>query len=115
MGGSASGAPNGGQVAVNAPNVNVDDGGGVFAGVRFVLPGVIPPHQYRVIRVLWTSIVCLEGTGTAEGTDELALRVRIGLITRIEIIPLNEGWYVSGPSQPQVPRPGAADCTGRAR
>jgi hypothetical protein len=112
--GSAAGSPNGGQVAVNAPNFEVDNGGDTFTGVRFVLPGVIPPHQYRVVRVLWTSIVCEEGKGSATGTDELALRVRIGLITRIEVIPLGQGWYVAGPSQPQVPS-GDSWCNGRAR
>jgi hypothetical protein len=35
---SAPGSPNGGQVAVNAPNFNVDNGSSDFRGVRFVLP-----------------------------------------------------------------------------
>jgi hypothetical protein len=100
------------QIGVNAPNVNLDNGGFARAGVRFVLPGVIPPHQGRLVRVLWTSRVCLEGR-SAEGNDELALRVRIGWITRIEVIPLDTGWYLAGPSTGAYAVTGVNATTGK--
>jgi hypothetical protein len=86
------------ELAVSFPNTNIDRGGFVFTGVRFGLPGVIPPHQIRVLRVLWRSTICLQGKGSATGIDELALRVRVGWITRTEAIPLGQGWYLAGPS-----------------
>jgi hypothetical protein len=87
------------DVRVSAPNRIIDEGGASFGGVKFVIPGVIPPHQLRAVRVLWTSTVCDEDKGSATGSDRLALRVRIGWIVRIEVIPLGEGWFVAGPSQ----------------
>jgi hypothetical protein len=90
--------PKAADVSVSAPNRNVDNGSTDFAGVKFVLPGVIPPHQLRAVRVLWTSITCLDGKGSAIGSDTLVLRVRIGWIVRIETIPLLQGWYLAGPS-----------------
>jgi len=88
---------NQGIIGVSTPNHEVDMGGGVYTGVKFVLPGVIPPHQLRAMRVLWRSNTCLE-RGAEEGSDELALRVRVGSITRTEVIWLTQGWYVAGPS-----------------
>ena len=68
-------------------------------------PGRSRPHQVRAVRVLWTSTVCLiAGTGSAIGNDELALRMRVGWIVRIEIVPLDQGWYLAGPSH-------GKDCT----
>ena len=90
-------SPSQGIIGVSAPNREVDAGGGVFTGVKFALPGVIPPHQLRAMRVLWFSNVCLM-RGSASGNDEVALRVRVGWITRTEVISLTEGWYVAGPS-----------------
>ncbi len=86
------------DVGVSAPNRIIDEGSSEFAGVKFVLPGVIPPHQLRAVRVLWTSVTCLTEKGDSIGSDVLVLRVRIGWIVRIEVIPLDEGWYLSGPS-----------------
>jgi hypothetical protein len=85
------------EIGVNAPNAMLDRGGFIRNGVRFVLPGVIPAHQGRLLRILWVSKVCL-GQGSGIGNDEIALRVRIGWITRIEVIPLDQGWYLAGPS-----------------
>ena len=86
-----------GIIGISTPDPEVDGGSGVFTGVRFVLPGVIPPHQTRAMRVLWLSTECLLRGGSS-GNDELALRVRIGWIPRTEIVSLGQGWYVSGPS-----------------
>ncbi|MGH3273002.1 MAG: HAAS signaling domain-containing protein [Streptosporangiaceae bacterium] len=66
--------------------------------VRYSLPGTIPPHQWRALRVTWISRRCLP-KGAAEGIDRLILRVRIGWNTRTEVIPLGQGWYLSGTSQ----------------
>jgi hypothetical protein len=86
-----------GIIGVSTPNREIDEGGGVYTGVKFVLPGVIPPHQLRAMRVLWRSTTCL-GRGDEQGSDEVALRVRVGWITRTEVIWLTEGWYVAGPT-----------------
>jgi hypothetical protein len=48
-------------------------------------PGSIPPHQTRALRVLWTSATCLS-KGPSQGIDELSLRVRVGWLTRTEVI-----------------------------
>jgi len=86
-----------GIIGLSTPNREIDAGGGVYTGVKFVLPGVIPPHQLRAMRVLWFSNTCLQGKGQ-QGNDEIALRVRVGWITRTEVISLTQGWYVQGPS-----------------
>jgi hypothetical protein len=67
--------------------VGPDDGDGGYSGqTRWVLPAPIPPHSYRVIRVLWTSGVC-QGPGGYLGFTSVSLRVRVGLFTRTEDIP----------------------------
>jgi len=90
-------SPPQGVISVSAPNREVDEGSDIFKGVRFALPGVIPAHQLRFLRVLWRSTTCLLAGG-ASGNDELALRVRVGWITRTEVISLGQGWFVAGPS-----------------
>ncbi len=87
------------QIGVNAPNRNLDNGGGFTTGVKFVPPGAIPPGQTRLVRVLWTSTVCMPSKGEAIGINQLVLRVRVGWITRIETVNLDQGWYLAGPSQ----------------
>ena len=84
------------QLAVSVPNRNIDRGGS-SRSVRFTLPGEIPPHHIRLVRVLWTSNICLS-KGAASIIDTLSLRVRIGWFTRTETIPLDQGWAVAGPS-----------------
>jgi hypothetical protein len=81
------------QIAVSVPNRNIENGGS-SRSVRFTLPGVIPPGQIRLVRVLWTSDICSSG-GTSS-IDALALRVRAGWFTRTEIIPLGQAWAVTG-------------------
>ena len=57
---------------------------------------VIPPHSYRVIRVLWTSNVCQDPGGTV-GFTSVSLRVRVGLFTRTEDIPfIHTAFVMSG-------------------
>jgi hypothetical protein len=85
-----------GQVRVSVPNSNVD-AGGMTRNIRFVIPGAIPPHQYRELRVTWISNACIEPTG-GEAFDSLALRVRIGWITTTEVVPLDRAFGIHGPS-----------------
>jgi len=83
-----------GQVRVSVPNLNVD-GGGMTRNIRFIIPGVIPPHQYRELRVIWVSNACSSHGGGAS-FDALALRVRVGWFTKIETVPLGQAWGISG-------------------
>lgn len=84
------------QIGVSVFNMNIDHGG-FERDVRFTLPGSIPPGQIRLLRVSWISSTCLE-QGGGQGIDQLTLRVRVGWFTRTETIPLDEGWFLSGPS-----------------
>lgn len=81
------------QIGVSVPNPNIE-GGGTSRSVRFTIPGVIPPGQIRLVRVLWTSNICSDGGTTS--IDTLALRVRVGWFTRTEIIPLGQAWGLTG-------------------
>ena len=83
------------QIGVSVFNPDIN-GGGFIRSVRFTLPGVIPPGQIRLLRVLWTSNTCSDGG--ASSIDTLALRVRVGWFTRTEIIPLGQAWALSGRS-----------------
>lgn len=65
-------------------------------GITFGLPVSIPPGQSRLVRVLWTSDICL-GDGETNGINSLNVWVRVGWFTRAEVIP-QQGWYLSGPS-----------------
>src|SRR5258708_23939477 len=96
--GSVSPAAQTAQVAVSVPNWDIDNGG-FITNVRFALPGVIPPHQLRLLRVTWISDICLRPRGATTVMDQISLRVRVGWFTRTEHIPLGQGWGVSGPSQ----------------
>jgi hypothetical protein len=68
-----------------------------FRSLRYHRPGSIPPHQSRWVRLLWFSNVCLI-KGSGMGNDRLAIDVRVGGLDREEIVPLRQGWYVTGPS-----------------
>jgi hypothetical protein len=59
------------------------------------LPAVIPPHSYRNIRVLWTSNFC-NSPGAQVIITHVWLRVRVGVFTRTEDIPLLSGWALEG-------------------
>jgi hypothetical protein len=83
------------QIAVSQQAVHADYHS--LVGFRFASTGVIPPFQSRLVRVLWTSRFCLQ-KGESQGTTRLVLRVRVGWFTRTEIIPLDHGFYLIGPS-----------------
>lgn len=86
------------QVAVSVPNRDIN-GGGTSRTIKFTLPAAIPPHQLRLLRLTWVSDICLDERGATTVMDEISLRVRVGWFTRTEVIPLRQGWGVSGPSQ----------------
>lgn len=78
-----------------------DHGGYPPQSLHYALPVSIPPGQSRDMRVIWTSRGCLE-KGAESGTSELTLQVRVGWITRTEVIQLNQGWYL-GPGKGPCP------------
>jgi hypothetical protein len=94
-GGSPFGTPL--QIGVSRPNVEINRGG-MIRNVSYTLPEAIPPHQFREVRVQWTSTVCL-AKGAEVGIDQIRLQVRIGWTVRTDMIPLNQGFYLSGPSK----------------
>jgi hypothetical protein len=59
------------------------------------LPGSIPPHSFRLLRILWTSRLCLT-PGVTTSLSSVTLRVRIGLVTRTEDIQFQTAWALSG-------------------
>ena len=84
-------------VRVGVSPMNLDNGGFPTWHLRFYLPFTIPPQATRALRVGWISDICLR-QGQTNGIGQLALRVRIGWFTRIDVIQLPEGFYLSGPS-----------------
>jgi hypothetical protein len=83
------------------PQIDVSTtGSGLLVGeahaVAYQAGGTIPPHSYRWLRVLWRSYQCfLQGPGGSSGIDRLTLRVKVGWITRTEVIPLPYEFAVS--------------------
>ncbi|TVZ03019.1 hypothetical protein EAS64_21410 [Trebonia kvetii] len=57
--------------------------------------GSIPPHSFRLLRVLWKSDICMPPTSGA-AIQEVVLTVRVGIFTRTEDIPLYDFWELSG-------------------
>jgi HAAS domain-containing protein len=83
------------QLAVSTREVR--GGAAALRAGAYGLPGVIPPHQSRAIRLMWVSIECDE-RGGGGSVGQLVLQVRVGLITRTETLTLNQTWAVVGPS-----------------
>lgn len=95
-------SPGSGSVQITVSTSYSDIANG-FAGevvarhLKFsALPVSIPPLQTRIVRVLWTSDLCLSANET-NGINVLYLRVRVGWFTRTESIPMQE-WALAGPS-----------------
>lgn len=65
--------------------------------LRYTLPVSIPPKQSRALRMMWTSNGCLPAAGES-GIGQLTLRVRVGWITRTQVIQLNQAFYL-GPGK----------------
>ena len=92
-------APNGGaDVQLGVSTVDPNSVGGAWRSLRYTLPVSIPPNQTRDLRVLWTSTGCLRPESQA-GMTIVALRVRVGLMTREEDLQLPEGFFL-GPAKP---------------
>jgi hypothetical protein len=87
-----------GQLAVSVPYDAQRYWPGDPQTVRYTLPVSIPPGQSRYVRLIWTSSVCL-AQGGSRGTDQLGLLVRVGWLTRTEVVWLGQGWYVAGTKQ----------------
>jgi len=67
-------------------------------GVHFYAgPVSIPPHATRSLRVLWRTTICQEQGGHAV-MESLELRVRVGWVTRKEVVPLAPYWTLNGAS-----------------
>jgi hypothetical protein len=87
------------QISISHSYIDIANG---FTGrsaigkITFSLPVSIPPLQSRLVRVMWTSDLCLSPDGSW-GINQLNLRVRIGWFTKTEVIP-QQGWYLTGPS-----------------
>jgi hypothetical protein len=73
-------------------------GGNWSAKTRWDEPGSIPPHSYRLLRILWTSRVC-NTPGGSTIIQDVTLRVRVGLITRTEDFLLQTAWAITGTSR----------------
>jgi hypothetical protein len=84
-----------GQLAVSTRPT--DGGAAALRAAAYGLPGVIPPHQSRAIRLMWVSIECDEAGG-GQILGRLVLQVRVGWVTRTEVVNLNPAWGVMGPS-----------------
>ena len=108
-----AGSPNGPLFQIGVATTDPWHGGGFPDRLPYALPGSIPPHQTRWVRMMWTSHTCLV-KGSDQGIGALPARVRVGLITRTEVIPLGMGWFLSGPSQPPS-GPNVTTCLGVPR
>ena len=75
----------------------VDEGGSWSAKTRWDLPGSIPPHSERLLRILWTSLIC-NTPGGSTIIQDVGLQVRVGLITRTEDLQLGNAWAITGTS-----------------
>jgi hypothetical protein len=66
------------------------------AAAHYSQHGSIPPNQSRILRVLWTSARGCVGYGATAYFDQLTLRVRVGLLTRTEVVPLPAAFDLTG-------------------
>jgi hypothetical protein len=93
----APGGHTGIRIAVTRYDRNIERGGLTRSGLSFTLPGSIPPHQIRALRLVWRTTICqVKGSGTL--VNQLRLRVRIGGVTRTEAVTLDDYWTLTGAS-----------------
>jgi hypothetical protein len=76
------------------------DMGSAAGPLSWSSPGSIPPHSFRLLRVLWKSDICLE-SGFTGSIQDVVLTVHVGIFTRTEVIPLYYSWGISGISRSQ--------------
>ena len=92
----------GGVVGVQLAASGVDPwkpgSGGFPDGLTFhSVPVSIPPHETRALRVLWRTTIC-QDQGAHYVMKSLELRVRVGWVTRNEVVPLTPYWTLNGAS-----------------
>lgn len=85
------------QVTVQTgPDLNAA-GNALSGGSSYVSPGAIPPHSARWVHLTWTSDLCM-GNGEAI-LDMIPLQVRVGVITKTEVITPVEAFALQGPTR----------------
>jgi hypothetical protein len=92
-----------GQLSVATTGRPDDDGAGLRTN-RYRLPEVIPPHQWRTVRLMWANSSC-PGAGGTSIFDQLVLTVRVGGFDRTETIPLWQQSYAVTSPVPAKARP----------
>jgi hypothetical protein len=96
--GPGEGAPgNAVQYQIGVSTTDPWGSGGFWQRLRYARQVSIPPHQFRWVRLMWISRVCLLRGGSS-GIDDVTLRVGVGWLTRTVTIPLGQGFYLNGPS-----------------
>jgi hypothetical protein len=82
------------QVAVGSGK-SADAGDSIAGPVRWSSSGSIPPHSFRLLRVVWKTDLCLDA-GTETSIKDLSLTFRVGIFTRTENVPLYDTWILAG-------------------
>ncbi|MCW2934671.1 MAG: hypothetical protein JWM19_5633 [Actinomycetia bacterium] len=80
---------------------HLDRGGNPLQSASYVTPGSVPPHSNRLLRIVWTSQGC-NLKGGEYVIDTLILRVRVGIVTRTETIPLSVAFALEGTAASQA-------------
>jgi hypothetical protein len=84
------------QVAVGSGE-SANRGDSIDGPIRWSSSGTIPPHSFRLLRVVWKTELCL-GAGTKTSIQQLMLTVRVGIFTRTETIRMYDTWVLAGDS-----------------
>ena len=74
---------------------NIDGGGTWGSHTTWDMPGSIPPHSVRLLRVLWISHLC-NSPGAQTIFQDISIRVRVGPVTRTEDLNLGQAWALQG-------------------
>jgi hypothetical protein len=88
-------------IVVSDVQVDVESGphlnraGEPHSTARYLSPGVIPPHSFRVVHLSWTTEMCPGPYGETI-TTEVLLRVRVGVITRTEDVGIGQAFALAG-------------------
>ena len=67
--------------------------------IRWSSSGSIPPHSFRLLRLVWNTGLCLDA-GLLTSIQQVVLTVRVGIFTRTQTIPTGEVWALAGVSHP---------------
>ena len=86
------------QVAVGSGE-SANRGDSIQGPIRWSSSGSIPPHSFRLLRVVWKTGLCLNA-GTETSIQQLMLTVRVGVFTRTENIRMYDTWVLTGVSSP---------------